>query len=116
MSFLSTRGVLGTIFGRSGGSATAATVAAAAAAATTAARAVLPGAGGGGVWTTAASATAAAAEAERQVNEVVHVLSPGPLAQRVSEMSRPPSTEELRVAAAEVKSAKEAWRRLSRGE
>ena len=37
-----------------------------------------------------------AAEAERQVDEVVHVLSPGPLAQ--SEHSNPPTHEELAAA------------------
>ena len=116
MSFLSSR-----LFGAAGRS----VVAAATAAASAAAARVWRGGGGGNSGTAGAAAGAAggggrgggalsdgAAEAERQVDEVVHVLSPGPLAQ--SEHSNPPTHEELAAAAARVKAGKEAWRRLRR--
>ena len=109
MSFLPSR-----LFGTAGRS----VVAAAAAAASAAAARVLRGGGGGGNSGAAGAGgggrggralSDGAAEAERQVDEVVRVLSPGPLAQ--SEHSNPPTRKELLAAAAQVKAGKEAWRR-----
>ena len=45
-------------------------------------------------------------EAEREVDEVVHILSPGPLAQS----AHPPTRDELAAAAETVRAAKRAWR------
>lgn len=98
------------VFAAAGRSATAAAAALATAVREGGASAAA-GAGGGGSRVGVSSARAGAADAERHVDEVVRVLSPGPLVQGTH--PNPPSQEELLVAAADVESAKLAWRERS---
>jgi hypothetical protein len=68
--------------------------------------------GTGGAVTGAGGGGDASRTAERQVDEVVNILSPGPLAQS----DNPPSQEELRAAGEAARVAKRAWRdRTARG-